>query len=181
MRKTILLFACLIGMLSLQAQTEVVQKNKNVTFGLRTGYEFQANKSNLNYTLSLPYIGVFLDFALSNKWSLQLELNLRSEKRGRLFNNGFRESIDELYLTAPILLKYHFNKKFRVYTGTQVLSASLLNDIFGLKKWNGIIGVEYYIAENLFFETRFRHGFENQEPNSNFRDNRISLGIGYKF
>ena len=78
-------------------------------------------------------------------------------------------------------IKYHFNKKFRVYTGTQVLSASLLNDIFGLKKWNGIIGVEYYIAENLFFETRFRHGFENQEPNSNFRDNRISLGIGYKF
>lgn len=182
MRKTILLFTCLICMLSLQAQTEAEQlKDKKVTFGLRTGYEFQANSSNLNYTLSLPYLGVLSDFKLSENWSLQFELNLRSEKRDRLFNNGFRDSIDEVYLTVPVLLKYHFSKKVRVYSGTQVLSASLVNDISGLKKWNGILGVEYYIAENLFFETRFRHGFEELKFNNNFRDNRISLGIGYKF
>ncbi|GAA4883014.1 hypothetical protein GCM10023311_01410 [Flaviramulus aquimarinus] len=169
-------------MFSLQAQKEAEQlKDKKVTFGLRTGYEFQANSSDLNYTLSLPYIGVLSYFKLSDNWRLQLELNLRSEKRERLFSNGFKESIDELYLTVPLLLKYHFNEKTIVYTGTQVLSASLMNDISGLKKWNGILGIEYYVSKSIFLDTRFRHGFEEQKPNSNFRDNRISFGIGYKF
>lgn len=182
MRKTILLFTCLIGMLSLQAQTESEhQKEKKLTFGWRTGYEFQANSSNLNYSLNLPYVGTFSDFKLNDNWSLQLELNLRSEKRERHFNNGFKESIDELYLTVPVLLKYRFSENFKVYTGTQVLSASLVNDISGLKKWNGILGVEYHITEHLFLDARFRHGFENQKPNINFRDNRISIGIGYRF
>lgn len=182
MKKTILLFICLVGMFSLQSQTKIEQKqDKKVTFGLRTGSEFQSNNSNLDYTLSLPYIGGFSDFKLNDNWSLQLELNLRSEERKRLFNNGFKESVDELYLTVPVLLKYHFNKKFKAYAGTQVLSASLVNDISGFKKWNGILGLEYCITENFFFETRFRHGFEKQKTNNNFRDNRISLGIGYKF
>jgi opacity protein-like surface antigen len=169
-------------MLSLQAQTDAEQlKDKKVTLGLRTGYEFQTNNSSLNYNLNLPYIGVWSDFKFNDNWSLQLELNLRSEKRERLFNNGFRESIDELYLTVPILFKYHLNKKFKIYTGTQVLSASLVNDIFGFKKWNGILGIEYNIIENFFFDARYRHGFEGQRSINNFRDNRISIGIGYKF
>ena len=63
MRKTILLFTCLISMLSLQAQTDAEQlKDKKVTLGLRTGYEFQANNSSLNYKLNLPYIGIWSDF-----------------------------------------------------------------------------------------------------------------------
>lgn len=181
MRKTILIFTCLIGILSLQAQTEgEQQKDKKITFGLRTGYEFQANSSNLNYSLNLPYVGVFSNFRLSDYWSLQLELNLRSEKRERHFNNGSKESIDELYLTVPVLLKYHFSENFKVYAGTQVLSASFVNDISGLKKWNGFLGIEYHITEHLFLDARFRHGFEDIKLNNNFRDNRISLGIGYK-
>jgi len=44
------------------------------------------------------------DFKFNANWSLQLELNLRSEKRERIFNNGFKESVDELYLTVPVLL-----------------------------------------------------------------------------
>jgi opacity protein-like surface antigen len=169
-------------MLSLQAQTDAEQlKDKKVTLGLRTGYEFQTNNSSLNYNLNLPYIGVWSDFKFNDNWSLQLELNLRSEKRERLFNNGFRESINEVYLTVPVLFKYHVNEKFKIYAGTQLLSASLVNDIFGLKKWNGILGIEYNIIENFFFDARFRHGFEGQKTINNFRDNRISIGIGYKF
>ena len=182
MRKTILLFTCLICMLSLKAQTDAEQlKDKNVTIGLRSGYEFQANNSSLNYKLNLPYIGIWSDFKFSDNWSLQLELNLRSEKRERFFNNGFRESIDELYLTGPVLLKFHLNKKFKLYTGTQVLSASLINDIFGIKKGNGILGIEYKTIKKIFFDVRFRHGFEGQRSINNFRDNRISIGVGYKF
>ena len=49
MRKTILLFACLISMFSLKAQTDAEQlKDKKITLGLRTGYEFQANNSRVN-------------------------------------------------------------------------------------------------------------------------------------
>lgn len=182
MRKTILLFASLICIFYSQAQSEgEALKDEKVTFGIRIGYEFQTNKSNLSYSLRLPYVGVFSDFKISDNWSLQLELNLRYEKRERHFNNGFKESIDELYLTAPVLLKYHFSKNFKVYAGTQVLSVSLVNDISGLKKWNGFLGVEYHITEHLFLDARFRHGFEDIKLNNNFRDNRISLGIGYKF
>jgi opacity protein-like surface antigen len=182
MRKTILLFAALICMLSLQAQKDAEQlKDKKITLGLRTGYEFQANNSNLNYKLNLPYIGIWSNFKFSNNWSLQVELNLRSEKRDRLFNDGFIESIDELYLTGPVLLKFHINKKFKIYTGRQVLSASLINNIFGIKKRNGILGIEYNTLKNIFFDARFRHGFEGQRSINNFRDNRISISIGYKF
>lgn len=181
MRKIILLFTCLISMLSLQAQTDTEQLDKKVTLGLRTGYEFQTNNSSLNYKLNLPYIGIWSDFKFSDNWNLQLELNLRSEKRERLFNNGFRESVDELYLIVPVLLKFHLNKKFKIYTGTQVLSASLVNDIFGLKKWNGILGIEYNTIKKFFFDARFRHGFEGKRSINNFRENRISIGVGYKF
>ncbi len=182
MRKTILLFACLINAICIQAQTvDEELKAKTTTFGLRTGFEFQANNSDLNYTLSLPYLGFFSDFKFNDNWSLQLELNLRSEKRERLFNSGFTESIKELYLTVPVLLKYNFNKKVAIYTGTQVLSASLETDVLGLKKWNGILGVEYDINKSLFFDARFRHGFDGERSINNFRDNRISIGIGYKF
>lgn len=182
MRKTILLCACLICLFSSQAQTDTEQlKDKKVTLGLRTGYEFQVNNSSLNYHLNLPYIGILSDFKLSDNWSLQVELNLRSEKRERLFNDDFSVSDDELYLTVPVLLKYNLNKKFKIYTGTQFLSASLVNDIFGTKKSNGIIGIEYNIINNFFFEARFRHGFERQRSIYNFRDNRMSIGVGYKF
>ena len=178
MRKIILLFASLICIFYSQAQSEgEVLKDKKVTFGIRTGYEFQTNKSNLSYSLRLPYVGVFSDFKISDNWSLQLELNLRSENRERLFNDGFKESIDELYLTVPVLLKYHFDNKFKIYAGTQVLSASLVNDISGLKKWNGIFGVEYDLTKKFFLDARFRHGFGGQR----FRDNRVSVGIGCKF
>lgn len=179
---TLVLLCCIISVFSIQAQTDPEKpKGKKVKFGLRTGYEFQANESNLNYQLKLPYIGVFSDIKLNEKWSLQLELNLRSEKREELLSNEFKLSYNELYLTVPVLLKYHINDNFKIYTGTQVLSASLVNDISGLKKWNGILGAEYNFSKEFFVEARFRHGFEGQTSTNNLRDNRISLGIGYKF
>ena len=182
MKKTILLLACLVGVLSSQAQTNSgKQKDKKITFGLRAGYEFQGNDSNLNYNLNLPYLGVFSGFKLSEHWSLQLELNLRSEKRERIFNNGFRESLNELYFTAPVLLKYYLNNRFKIYVGTQVLSASLKTDVLGIKKANGILGAEYNLNKNFFLDVRFRHGFEGQRSINNFRDNRIGIGLGYKF
>ncbi len=182
MRKTILLFVFFISMYCLQAQTSSENlKNTKGTFGLRSGYEFQTNTSNLNYKLNLPYLGAWYNFKFSKNWGLQLELNLRSENRERLFNSDFTESINEVYLTVPVLIKYNLNNNFKVYTGTQVLSASLVNDIFGLKKWNGIIGLEYNLTKNFFLDCRFRHGFEERMYTGNFRDNRISVGIGYKF
>ena len=183
MRKIILLVVCAtIAVSSLQAQTDSENpKNNNIYFGLRTGYEFQVNDSNLDNKLNVPYIGVLSSFALSKKWSLQLELNLRSANRNELFFNGFRQSYNEVYLTVPLFLKYNINDKFIVYSGTQILSASLVNDIYGLKKWNGIIGVEYDLSEKFFIETRFRHGFEGRMSKNNFRNNTIGIGIGYKF
>jgi opacity protein-like surface antigen len=183
MKKTILVALCsIIAIFSTQAQTDSEKpKDKKVTFGLRTGYEFQVNDSNLNSKLNLPYIGAFSDIRLSKKWSLQLELNLRSANREELFLNGFKQSYNEVYLTVPVLLKYHINDDFKFFTGTQVLSASLVNDISGLKKWNSILGAEYNLTEKFFIEVRFRHGFENRVSKNNFRNNTIGIGVGYRF
>jgi opacity protein-like surface antigen len=187
MKKTILLTVCIIiAVCSAQAQTETETetektKNKKVKFGFRTGYELQVNDSNLDSKLNLPYFGVLTDITISEKWSLQIELNLRSANREELFLNGFKQSYNEVYLTVPALLKYHINDNFKIYTGTQVLSASLVNDIYGLKKWNGILGVEYNLSEKFFIEARFRHGFEERRFKNNFRNNTIGIGIGYKF
>ena len=183
MKKTILVSLCIfITVFSIQAQTDPEKpKDKKVTFGIRTGYEFQVNNSNLDNKLDLPYIGLLSEIGLSNKWSLQLELNLRSANREELLLNGYKQSYKEVYLTIPVLLKYSINDKFKVYAGTQVFSASLKNDIIGLKKWNGILGVEYSLSKKIFIESRFRHGFEGRMNKNNFRNNTISIGVGYKF
>ena len=183
MEKTIFVLLChIMVVFSTQAQTDSGNpKDKKVKFGLRTGYEFQVNDSDLDSKLNLPYLGVFSGISLNKKWGLQLELNLRSANREELFLNGFRQSYNEVYLTVPVLLKYHINDDFKVYTGTQVLSASLVNDISGLKKWNGILGAEYSLSEKFFIEVRFRHGFENKMSNNNFRNNTISIGAGFRF
>ncbi len=99
MKKNILVLVCIIiSTFYTQAQTNQENpKDKNIRFGLRIGYEFQANDSNLEYKLKIPYIGVYSDIKLSEKLSLQIELNLRSEKRENLLNNGSRVSVDELY------------------------------------------------------------------------------------
>ncbi len=185
MKKTILvLIHTIIIVFSTHAQTDPEKsKAKKVKFGLRTGYEFQVNDSNLDNKPDLPYIGAFSDIRLRGKWSLQLELNLRSANREELYFNGFKRSYKEVYLTVPILMKYHINDKFKVYAGTQVLSASLKNDIFGIKKWNGVLGAEYNLSKKFFIETRFRHGFERRQnmSSNNFRNNAISIGVGYRF
>ena len=183
MKKTILVSICIIiAVFSTQAQTDFEKsKDKKVKLGLRTGYEFQVNDSNLDNNTNLPYIGAFSDIKLSGKWSLQLELNLRSANREELYFNGFKQSYNEVYLTVPVLLKYNISDKFKIYAGTQVLSASLKNDISGIKKWNGILGLEYNLSKKIFIESRFRHGFEGRMSKNNFRNNTISIGVGYKF
>jgi opacity protein-like surface antigen len=183
MKKTTVALVCVfMSILSAHAQIDIENpKDKKVKFGFRTGYEFQANDSDLEYNLNVPYIGVFTDIRLGEKWSLQLELNLRSEERERVFNSDLRVVIDELYITVPVLFKYHFDDNFKIYSGTQLLSVSLVNDISGLKKWNGILGAEYDLTTHFFIDARFRHGFEDRSDDNNFRDNRISIGIGYKF
>jgi len=183
MNKTTIALVCVFfAIFSMHSQTDIEKpKAEKVKFGFRTGYEFQANNSDLEYNLKLPYIGAFTDIRLGENWSLQLELNLRSEERERVFSTDLRVVIDELYITVPILFKYHFNDNFKIYSGAQLLSVSLVNDITGVKKWNGIIGAEYDLTTHFFVDARFRHGFEDRSDDNNFRDNRISVGIGYKF
>jgi len=184
MKKTILLSACIIlAVFSAQAQTDPEQpKDKKIHFGLRTGYEFQVNSSNLNYKANLPYVGAFSNIRLSKKWSLQVELNLRSDTRERLLFNNSVTTERELFFTVPVLLKYKVSDKFSIYAGTQTLVKSLKTDVFGIKKWNGILGVEYNISEKFYIDARFRHGFEARDLfRGNFRNNKIGIGIGYRF
>lgn len=182
MKKTIILSVCIfITAFSLQAQTNPGETKENkVRFGLRMGYEFQANDNDLEYKLKIPYVGVYSDIRLREKWSLNLELNLRSEERNRSFNNGLIKSDDEVYLTVPVLFKYKVTDMYNFYAGTQFLSASLVSNNSGIKKWNGILGVEYNLMKNLFIDARFRYALEGRKIND-FRDNRISVGFGYKF
>lgn len=182
MKKTILMSVYIFAIaFSSQAQTSREEtKEKNVRYGLRIGYEFQANDSDLEYKLKIPYVGVYSDIRLREKWGLKLELNLRSEKRDRSFNNGLTKSDNEVYLTIPVLFKYKVTDMYSFYAGTQFLSASLVSNNSGIKKWNGILGVEYNLMKCLFIDARLRYALEGRKTND-FRDNRISIGVGYKF
>lgn len=169
---------------NLFAQSDLKPKSDSpYQFGVRLAYEAQVNKSDYDFKANLPQIGVFSDIRLSDRWSLLLELNLRSTNNTLTLLNGETTSWNSVKLRLPILFKYKLNNKLSFYAGSQTFDYSFTAGELGLKKWNAILGAQYNLSEKFYLEARFRHGLENRSTflNDDFRLNTISLGIGYKF
>ena len=122
------------------------------------------------------FVGVTSDFSLSDKFSLQPQLQFATSSQ-----DG--DSVEQLIL--PIMLKYHVTEKFNLQAGPQldyVLSDSEgLNAIgFGLG-----FGAGFDFSEKIFISTRYALGLSNRLEDApseiSLKLNTFQIGLGYRF
>tara|TARA_B110000238_G_scaffold41884_1_gene44714 strand:- start:8 stop:532 length:525 start_codon:yes stop_codon:yes gene_type:complete len=150
-------------------------------FGITTGFHNLSIKlDGLGMTESASgqgfFVGVTSDFSLSDKLSLQPQLQFAtSSEEG--------DSVEQLIL--PIMLKYHVTEKFNLLAGPQLdylLSDSeSLNAIgFGLG-----FGAGFDFSEKIFVSTRYVLGLSNRfadvPSEISLRFNTFQIGLGYRF
>ena len=188
-----LLFIAVIAILSslnVSAQ-ETPSSTKETSYGVTAGFQ------STNFKLSLKnlienevdaegfFIGLFAEFPLSEKFSIQPEFHY-----SRVTKDG--ESIDNLIL--PVFLKYYITEKFNVMSGLQFdyFTEKDLGDIkrFGL----GLgIGLGYDITDSILISSRYSFGItdridsleviDDSIDSSDFsaKTNIFQIGLGYRF
>ena len=188
-----LLFIAVIAILSslnVSAQ-ETPSSTKETSYGVTAGFQSTSLKVSLKGLSDIVedgegfFIGLFAEFPLSEKFSIQPEFHYSS-----VTNDG--ESLDNLIL--PVFLKYYITEKFNVMSGLQFdyFTEKDLGDIkrFGL----GLgIGLGYDITDSILISSRYSFGITNRIDTSEFIDDFIDLsdlsaktnifqiGLGYRF
>jgi hypothetical protein len=194
----------------------ILVSSQDFKFGVKGGL----NIARLNTTLqTIPggststtnvigmNVGVFGDYKISDKFSLQPEL-LYSMQGGKATLNVAGQSLTQTlslnYLNIPVMVKYFFTEKINIQTGPQIglllsatdkidssitgtpsSSANVKSDIksidFGVN-----FGLGYDFTENISVSTRYNLGLSEIEKNgsssSKGSKNKVfSFGIEYKF
>ena len=188
-----LLFIAVIAILSslnVNAQ-ETPSSTKETSYGVTAGFQATSLKVSLKGLSDIVedaegfFIGLFAEFPLSEKFSIQPEFHYSSVTK-----DG--ESIDNLIL--PVFLKYYITEKFNVMSGLQFdyFTEKDLGDIkrFGL----GLgIGLGYDITDSILISSRYSFGITNRIDTSEFIDDSIDssdlsaktnifqIGLGYRF
>ena len=188
-----LLFIAVIAILSslnVSAQ-ETPSSTKETSYGFTGGFHatnIKVLRKSQSYIVEDSegfFIGLFAEFPLSEKFSIQPEFHY-----SRVTKDG--ESIDNLIL--PVFLKYYITEKFNVMSGLQFdyFTEKDLGDIkrFGL----GLgIGLGYDITDSILISSRYSFGITNRIDTSEFIDDFIDLsdlsaktnifqiGLGYRF
>ena len=144
MKKLVLIsFVFTITTVSLSAQTD---------YGIRAGFFNSKRNTNIrfgndglrdgrNYNEGV-YLGGFIGFKLSEKFSLQPEINYAYVK------NDF----DQLHI--PVLGRYRIGKKFTVFLGPNFGFLLTDNENFNKINFGATIGVSYEITKKLLIEAR---------------------------
>ncbi|WP_431157992.1 outer membrane beta-barrel protein [Winogradskyella poriferorum] len=173
MRKLFLLCTVitLTSLMSYAQEYSEDDKNKT-TFGIKAGIDqtfvFNADSSfdQVNY-----YAGFFSDTRLSLKTSFQFELRYVTYRQDH-------------FIEIPLLFKYHFTDKFRMYIGPRfdfILDDKALAKNFSLA---AEFGVEYDISKHFYINASMSASLENQividQFNTGSRQN-FRLGLGYRF
>jgi opacity protein-like surface antigen len=188
-----LLFIAVIAILSslnVSAQ-ETPSSTKETSYGVTAGFQ------STNFKLSLInlienevdaegfFIGLFAEFPLSEKFSIQPEFHYSS-----VTEDG--ESLDNLIL--PVFLKYYITEKFNVMSGLQ-FDYFTEKDLGGIKRFGlGLgIGLGVDITDSILISSRYSFGITNRIDKSEFIDDFIDLsdlsgktnifqiGLGYRF
>ena len=188
-----LLFIAVIAILSslnVNAQ-ETPSSTKETSYGVTAGFQATSLKVSLKGLSDIVedgegfFIGLFAEFPLSEKFSIQPEFHYSS-----VTEDG--ESTDNLIL--PVFLKYYITEKFNVMSGLQFdyFTEKDLGDIkrFGL----GLsIGLGVDITDSILISSRYSFGITNRIDTSEFIDDFIDLsdlsaktnifqiGLGYRF
>jgi opacity protein-like surface antigen len=188
-----LLFIAVIAILSslnVSAQ-EPPSSTKETSYGVTAGFQSTYFKLSLKNLIENVvdakgfFIGLFAEFPLSEKFSIQPEFHYSS-----VTEDG--ESVDNLIL--PVFLKYYITEKFNVMSGLQ-FDYFTEKDLGNIKRFGlGLgIGLGYDITDSILISSRYSFGITNRIDTSEFIDDFIDLsdlsaktnifqiGLGYRF
>ena len=188
-----LLFIAVIAILSslnVNAQ-ETPSSTKETSYGVTGGFHatninFSINSDGLTEVDDLGFfIGLFAEFPLSEKFSIQPEFHYSS-----VTEDG--ESVDNLIL--PVFLKYYITEKFNVMSGLQ-FDYFTEKDLGNIKRFGlGLgIGLGVDITDSILISSRYSFGITDRIDSLEIIDDSIAssdlsaktnifqIGLGYRF
>ncbi|MFC0604830.1 porin family protein [Winogradskyella pulchriflava] len=188
MKKIILsVIVAFCSIFTVNAQDENVITNTEVSYGVKAGYNsFVARASADGNSVSVDesgfYFGIFADFAVSDKFNIQPELQYVV-----ITGDGDNGNV----LVVPILGKYAVSEKFNLLAGPQ-LDYVLDDDAEGLKRLGvGLaLGLAFDINENFIIDLRYSLGISNRldiddddfgDQDVKVKFNYVQVGLGYRF
>lgn len=154
---------------------------------IRYGVRGALNSSNLDFEPDANFenkhrngfaFGGFVDFGISEKVSLQVELEWSAE-------GGKAEELRADYIHLPVYLKFSFTNRFTVLLGPKVgLKTWNDNDGFSTFVFSGVAGLEYMITDEYFFDLRLSNGFtdilDEDSGRLEAKNHVIQIGFGIK-
>jgi opacity protein-like surface antigen len=186
-----LLFIAVIAILSslnVSAQ-ETPSSTKETSYGVTAGFHI----TDINFSMDGPdltvvddlgfFIGLFAEFPLSEKFSIQPEFHYSI-----VSDESLAVSPTFQNLILPVFLKYYITEKFNVMSGLQfdyVMHKNFENySSFGL----GLgIGLGIDIIDSILISSRYSFGItDRKEFSSSFFDisaktNVFQIGLGFRF
>ena len=154
-------------------------------YGLKAGFNSlsiraSSGGSSASENISGFYIGSFAEFAVSENFDIQPELQYISVSE---------DGGNSAFLVLPVLAKYNANDKFGILAGPQ-LDYLLDEDSDGLNKLglSFAAGLSYEITDAIFIDGRYTLGLSNRLEDADqfgedlkIKFNMIQIGLGYKF
>jgi len=178
------------------------------SFGVRTGVNFASaqfvtdgvklsstTKAGLN-------IGVFANFALKERLSLQPELSF--SQMGTKLEDIDEESQTLNYISLPVMAKYAINN-WGIFAGPQLSfltsakakyegETESISEYYKSTDFSLVFGTDYSISKKLFVGARYQLGvtnigvepkdeyeYEYDQPTNKMRNRNFTLSIGYSF
>ncbi|MFC4723615.1 porin family protein [Geojedonia litorea] len=162
------------------SKDEIELKTK---YGVRLAY----NISNLDFEPDPDFenkhrnnmaFGGFVDFAVSNSFSILTELQYSAEGGGK------DETLRVSYIQLPVLFKLYFGENFSAGAGPMVgIKTWSYEDGYKNVAFSGVAGIEYLITDILFLDARFSYGFSNildNDASFEAKNTNIQIGVGLK-
>lgn len=187
--------------------------SQNTQFGIKGGMNVATQTSTESELVDLKtssligfHIGGFVEFKLSDKFSVQPEL-LYSAQGGKYsvvlrqtndpdLNTNAEVVTNLSYINIPVMFKYYVIEKLSLEAGPQIgilisskekitqpgSSYSSNNDNFEPIDFGLNLGAGYDITENISAGVRYNLGFYDVEKGDiETKNNVLSLSVGYKF
>lgn len=137
-----------------------VGMSQDIMYGVRAAL----NISNLDFEPDADFenkhrngfaFGGFIDYSLSEKTSVLLELQWSAE-------GGKAESLRADYIHLPILLRFSLSDRLKLGVGPKIsLKTWEADDLFSTAAFSGVAGLEYMITDEFFVDARLSYGATN--------------------
>lgn len=174
MKKIILIAIFAIASLS---YTNAQKANFGTTAGFHN-FTLKASGQGITASTSASgfFIGITLDFQVSEDFNIQPELHFVSTSK-----DG--ESVEQIVM--PILGKYYITDEFNLQAGPQVDLVISESDGLNTLGLGFAFGSGYDFSDKLFASARYSFGLTNRVENapsgSTLKFDTFQIGLGYRF